>query len=173
MAIASTASTTAAILSTRSCRSRRFIRAYIDSSSSGIASLLETRRHNGDYSRRGGRLLLDMVRCLVNHLIVNGVFKALSDPTRAAVLQLLREGPKTAGELAEHFPVSQADHVGALRRVARSRPGPRRQARRRRSSIDSRFGRSRRRCWSSRSSSGSTSLRRRGSHLVPPSQGAL
>lgn len=35
------------------------------------------------------------------------VFKALSDPTRRRVLQLLRNGPKSAGELCEHFDVSK------------------------------------------------------------------
>jgi DNA-binding transcriptional ArsR family regulator len=38
---------------------------------------------------------------------VNGVFKALSDPTRRRVLQLLRDRPMTAGELADHFDVAK------------------------------------------------------------------
>jgi DNA-binding transcriptional ArsR family regulator len=38
---------------------------------------------------------------------VNRVFKALSDPTRRRVLQLLRARPMLAGELADQFPVSR------------------------------------------------------------------
>lgn len=38
---------------------------------------------------------------------MNKVFKALSDPTRRRVLQLLRERPMSAGELADHFAVSK------------------------------------------------------------------
>ena len=35
------------------------------------------------------------------------MFKALSDPTRRRVLQLLQSGPKSAGELCVHFDVSK------------------------------------------------------------------
>ncbi len=35
------------------------------------------------------------------------VFKALSDPTRRRVLQLLRKGPMSAGELSDQFNVSK------------------------------------------------------------------
>ena len=38
---------------------------------------------------------------------MSSVFKALADPTRRRVLQLLRERPMTAGELSEHFAVSK------------------------------------------------------------------
>ncbi|HET9640164.1 MAG TPA: autorepressor SdpR family transcription factor [Allosphingosinicella sp.] len=46
------------------------------------------------------------------------VFKALADPTRRRVLQLLRQRPMTAGELSEHFAVSKptmSAHFAVLR----------------------------------------------------------
>ena len=36
------------------------------------------------------------------------VFKALSDSTRRQVLQLLRTGPMSAGEISEHFNVTKS-----------------------------------------------------------------
>ena len=49
---------------------------------------------------------------------MNKVFKALSDPTRRRVLQLLRQRPMMAGELADHFTVSKptmSAHFAVLR----------------------------------------------------------
>jgi len=38
---------------------------------------------------------------------INSVFEALSHPVRREILQLLREGPLSAGALAEHFTLSK------------------------------------------------------------------
>jgi DNA-binding transcriptional ArsR family regulator len=46
------------------------------------------------------------------------VFKALSDPTRRKILQLLKTRPMLAGEIAEHFPTSKptlSAHFAVLR----------------------------------------------------------
>ena len=45
-------------------------------------------------------------------------FRALADPTRREILRLLRDGPKTSGEIADEFPTAWATisrHLGALR----------------------------------------------------------
>ena len=39
---------------------------------------------------------------------MQNTLKALADPTRREILSLLKTGPLTAGEIAEHFPVSGA-----------------------------------------------------------------
>ena len=38
---------------------------------------------------------------------MNGVYKALSDPTRRRILELLRRRDMTAGELADHFDLAK------------------------------------------------------------------
>ena len=37
---------------------------------------------------------------------MNALFKALNDPTRRAILELLRDGDLTAGQIAERFEIS-------------------------------------------------------------------
>lgn len=47
------------------------------------------------------------------------VFRAISDPTRRAILDMMRDGEIGAGELAEQFPISRpaiARHVRILKR---------------------------------------------------------
>ena len=50
----------------------------------------------------------------------DAAFNALADPTRRAVLDLLRRGNRAAGEIARAFPVSRpaiSKHLGVLRRA--------------------------------------------------------
>lgn len=49
---------------------------------------------------------------------MNKVFKALADPTRRRVLELLRQRPMTAGELSDHFDFAKptmSAHFSVLR----------------------------------------------------------
>ncbi|TGE07579.1 autorepressor SdpR family transcription factor [Hymenobacter fodinae] len=51
---------------------------------------------------------------------MNTLFKALNDPTRRAMLELLRERPLTAGEIADHFTFSKptiSHHLDLLRQA--------------------------------------------------------
>jgi len=43
---------------------------------------------------------------------VNDVFKALADPTRREILRALRDSEKSAGELAELFPLTKSTLSG-------------------------------------------------------------
>ena len=52
------------------------------------------------------------------HFMIQKTFKALSDPTRKEIMDLLREGRKSAGEIAEHFKCSNATishHLSVLK----------------------------------------------------------
>ncbi|WP_404450367.1 autorepressor SdpR family transcription factor [Sutcliffiella horikoshii] len=49
---------------------------------------------------------------------MNGLFKALSDENRRKILDLLKEGDLTAGEIADHFEMSKAgisQHLSVLK----------------------------------------------------------
>jgi DNA-binding transcriptional ArsR family regulator len=49
---------------------------------------------------------------------MNAVFKALADPTRRKILELLRAREMTAGEIADRFPLSKptmSGHFAVLR----------------------------------------------------------
>jgi len=51
---------------------------------------------------------------------LNLLFKALADPTRRRILQLLRRGDLTAGEIADQFPISQpsiSHHLNLLKQA--------------------------------------------------------
>jgi len=49
---------------------------------------------------------------------MSDVFRAMADPTRREILRLLRQGPMTSGQVAEHFPTSWptvSRHLALLR----------------------------------------------------------
>jgi DNA-binding transcriptional ArsR family regulator len=51
---------------------------------------------------------------------MNHLFKALNDATRREILKLLKEGDKTAGEIAEHFNISKpsiSHHLDLLKQA--------------------------------------------------------
>lgn len=51
---------------------------------------------------------------------MNDAFKALSDPTRRTILQLLRERDLSAGEIADHFNISKpsiSHHLSILKQA--------------------------------------------------------
>lgn len=51
---------------------------------------------------------------------MNDAFKALSDPTRRTILQLLKERDLTAGEIADHFNISKpsiSHHLSILKQA--------------------------------------------------------
>lgn len=51
---------------------------------------------------------------------MNNIFKALNDPTRREILQLLRDRDLTAGEIAEQFDISKpsiSHHLDLLKQA--------------------------------------------------------
>jgi DNA-binding transcriptional ArsR family regulator len=43
---------------------------------------------------------------------INEIMRALADPTRREILRILRDGDRTAGELAEHFDLAKSTMSG-------------------------------------------------------------
>ena len=57
---------------------------------------------------------------MTKYLKIDGVFKALADPTRRRILQLLDNREMTAGELAEQFDISapsMSHHFSVLKQA--------------------------------------------------------
>jgi DNA-binding transcriptional ArsR family regulator len=53
-------------------------------------------------------------------MIMNEAFKALADPTRRQILQMLRERSMSSGEIAEHFQISRpsiSHHLNLLKQA--------------------------------------------------------
>lgn len=51
---------------------------------------------------------------------MNNLFKALSDPSRRKIIQLLKEGDLTAGEIADHFDMTKpsiSHHLNLLKQA--------------------------------------------------------
>ena len=51
---------------------------------------------------------------------MNDLFKALSDPSRRKIIQLLKEGYLTAGEIADHFDMAKpsiSHHLNLLKQA--------------------------------------------------------
>ena len=51
---------------------------------------------------------------------MNNIFKALSDPTRREILELLKQGDRDAGSIAEQFEISKpsvSHHLDLLKRA--------------------------------------------------------
>lgn len=48
-------------------------------------------------------------------MTIDATFRALNDPTRREILRLLRGGDRTAGEIAERFPLAKSTLSGHLK----------------------------------------------------------
>lgn len=61
-----------------------------------------------------------LFRYLSKYRTMNSLFKALNDPTRRQILQLLKERDMNAGEIAEHFEISKpsiSHHLDLLKQA--------------------------------------------------------
>ena len=54
----------------------------------------------------------------IQHPQATDEFRAIADPSRRAILELIREAPRTVNEIAAHFPVTRpaiSQHLAVLR----------------------------------------------------------
>lgn len=91
--------------------------------SSGLALGHATPGGPAAYLKPGPRRALDNRSVIHNHMVVDNLtatFAALSDPTRRAILDRLKRGPATVGELASPFAITQqavSKHLAYLQRA--------------------------------------------------------
>lgn len=67
-------------------------------------------------------VIIYLAKCLnkKGHGTLNEAFKALADPTRRHILQILRDRSMTAGEIADHFNISKpsiSHHLNLLKQA--------------------------------------------------------
>ncbi len=83
-----------------------------------IIELLQIQVYN--IFRRLSKYLIILIKGAMKLSILNMPFKALSDPSRRKIIQMLKEKDMTAGEIADHFQMSKpsiSHHLSILKQA--------------------------------------------------------